>query len=278
MVDLFTITGPKVYCQKDLKNILDDHRDQWHLAEEIGLQHFIKFAAKFVSLQPIKLSFPNRNEIRYIYGECSIHTIVQSLRPKGYFSHRSAAEIHGLLDPNDQIFFNFEQSLRSQSLGEMTQDAIDRTFHNRARITQNKARYNDYTIWLLNGKNTDYYGVIQHDEGNNKSIRVTDIARTLIDMAVRPDYSGGPVQILQAYRKGLGVVDGHTLIKALVNLKHNYPYHQVVGFYMEKAGFNTEHLEPLRMLPMNFDFYLDYQMVDPLYSPTWRLYYPLFFG
>jgi hypothetical protein len=103
---------------------------------------------------------------------------------------------------------------------------------------------------------------------------VTDIARTLVDMAVRPSYSGGPSQILRAYRKGLDLVSGVTLAETLVSLKHTYPYHQAVGYYMEKAGFSKEHLEPFHKIPMQFDFYLDNQIINPHYSQKWRLFFP----
>jgi hypothetical protein len=270
IIEFFLAIGPKVYRRTDLKNILDNQCVEWHLGDETSLEHFIKFAIKILPLIQIQLSFPNRPEVRYIYGGCSINEITQSLKTEGYFSHHTAAEIHGLLDSDYQVFINYEQSMRSQSSGEMTQEAINRTFQNKARITKNKAEYNEYTIWLLNGKNTECYGVIQY----NGNLRVTNIARTLIDMAVRPGYSGGPLQILQAYRKGVDIIDGLTIAKTLGKLKHTYPYHQVVGYYMEKAGFGAEHLEPLKKIPMIFDFYMDYQIIEPLYSSTWRLYYP----
>lgn len=200
--------------------------------------------------------------------------MAQSLKADGYFSHRSAAEIHGLLEPSKQIIFNYEQRLQSQSSGELTQDAIDRAFQNKARVTHNRADYKGYTIWMLNGKNTNCFGVIKQPGANNEFLRVTDPSRTLIDMAVRPCYSGGPIQVLQAYRKGLGLINGLTLVATLTALEHTYPYHQVVGYYMEKAGFSKEYLEPLRNIPMQFNFYLDYQITDPIYSPSWRLYYP----
>jgi hypothetical protein len=203
-----------------------------------------------------------------------VYSLIQSLNQEGYFSHRSAAEFHGLLEPRKQIFFNFEQSLRSQSSGEMDQDAIDRAFKNKARVTKNKTKYNDYTIWMLNGKNTDCYEVYQYQGKNGELIRVTSPARTLIDIAVRPNYCGGPAQVLEAYRIGLKIVDGSTVARTLVGLKHNYPYHQVVGFYMEKAGFCKRDLEPMKSIPMKFDFYLDYQIIGSKYSQTWRLYYP----
>ena len=96
----------------------------------------------------------------------------------------------------------------------------------------------------------------------------------MIDIAVRPGYCGGPLQIIQAYRKGLETVDGLNIARTLAKLKHTYPYHQIVGYYMEKAGFGAEHLDPLKRIPMNFDFYIDYQIVESLYSSTWQLHYP----
>jgi hypothetical protein len=270
IIRFFMTIGPKVYRRSDLENILANQRNEWHLRDETSLGRFIRFATEALPLKQIQLSFPNRPEVRYMYGVCSIYEVTQSLKTEGYFSHRTAAEIHGFLVPSYQIFFNFEQSMRSQSSGEMTQESINRAFYNIARISQNKAKYDEYVIWLLNGKNTDCYGVIQY----NKSLRVTNIPRTLIDIVVRPGYCGGPLQILQAYRKGLETVDGLTIAQTLAKLKHTYPYHQVVGYYMEKAGFGAEHLEPLKKMPIKFDFYLDYQIVEPLYSSAWRLYYP----
>jgi len=268
--NFFDNLGPKVYRKIDLKNILDNHSDEWHLENQTSLEHFIKYARKIIPLKKVQLAFPNRPHVRYISGACSIYEVTQSLKEEGYFSHHTAAEIHDLLGADDQIFFNFEQQMRSQSSGEMTQDAINRAFHNKARISQNKAKYKNYTIWLLNGKNTGCYGVIKFS-GN---LRVTNIARTLIDMTVRPSYSGGPLQILQAYRRGIKKVDGETIVQTLAKLGHRYPYHQVIGFYMETAGFSEKDLALLKNIPMKLDFYVDYQMVEPLYSSTWKLYYP----
>lgn len=277
ILDFLISSGPKVYRHKDLIYIFDNHKDDWKLGRATRPQQFINFIIEEVPLQYIKLSFPHRPESRYIYGACSIYTIAQSLNAKGYFSHRSAAEIHGLLDESDQIFFNIEQTSRSQTSGEFSQDAIDRAFQNKARITKNKSNYEGYTIWKLNGKNTDCYKVVHYNNRNNESLRVTDIARTLVDMAVRPSYSGGTSLILQAYRKGLDLVIGVTLAETLVSLKHTYPYHQAVGYYMERAGFSKEHLEPLRKIPMQFDFYLDNQIITQHYSQKWRLFFPASF-
>jgi len=271
---LFMDTGPKVYKHQDLQRIISEHREEWKLGKSTTTENCINFVVDKIPLQKIIFRFPARNETRYVFGECSIFSLVQSLKPDGYFSHRSAAEIHGLLSLNTQIYFNYEQSLRSQITNEITQEAIDRAFNNQARVTKNKSNFNGYTIWLLNGKNTNCYGVIQNFERNDECLRVTDIARTLIDMAVRPSYSGGPLEVLEAYHKAKELVDGSTISRTLMALQHNYPYHQSVGFYMEKAGFNKNQLDYLKIIPLNYDFYIDYQMENPNYSPSWKVFYP----
>lgn len=271
---LFMDTGPKVYKYQDLQRIISEYREEWKLGKSTTTENCINFLVDKIPLNKIIFHFPARNETRYVFGECSIFSLVQSLKPDGYFSHRSAAEIHGLLCPNNQIYFNYEQSLRSQSTNEITQEAIDRAFQNNARTTKNKSIFNGYTIWLLNGKNSNCYGVIQIFNRNGEQLRVSNIARTLIDMTVRPIYSGGPMQVLEAYHKAKELVDGATISQTLMALKHNYPYHQSVGFYMEKAGFSKKQLEFLKIFPLINNFYIDYQMEDPNYSPTWKLYYP----
>jgi hypothetical protein len=74
----FMDIGPKVYRRIDLMNILDNQRDEWHLGNETSRERFIKFATETLPLRQIQLSFPNRPEVRYIYGVCSIYKVAQS--------------------------------------------------------------------------------------------------------------------------------------------------------------------------------------------------------
>ena len=48
-------------------------------------------------------------------------------------------------------------------------------------------------------------------------------------------------------------------------------------FLIEKSGVWEEEAANLfRNIPMQYDFYLDYEITDPRYSKTWRLYYPAY--
>jgi hypothetical protein len=134
--------------------------------------------------------------------------------------------------------------------------------------------FSNCLVFLLNGKNTNSLGVasIQSDTGG--TIRVTNIERTLIDMAVRPFYSGGPVEVMNAFRNAMPRVSVPELKKMLIELDYVYPFHQAIGFYLQSAGYSEEEIDQFRQIEVRFDFYLAHAMNGIEYSSEWRLYYP----
>jgi predicted transcriptional regulator of viral defense system len=112
---------------------------------------------------------------------------------------------------------------------------------------------------------------------NGVPLDVTGIERTLIDIAVRPVYAGGVFEVLRAYQLAASRVSVNRLAALLRKLDYVYPYHQAVGFYLDKAGvYGSEQLAMLREIPMEFDFHLVHEMApdDTEYSEKWRLFYP----
>jgi hypothetical protein len=112
-------------------------------------------------------------------------------------------------------------------------------------------------------------------KGQVEKIRLTDIERTIIDISVRPVYSGGVHEVLEIYRKANAKISPDKLVERLVTLNYTYPYHQVIGNYLEKAGvYEKSTAERFLEFGLEYDFYLTQQMNEPTYSAKWRLYYP----
>jgi hypothetical protein len=172
------------------------------------------------------------------------------------------------------IIVNKEQSPKKKSSNELTQAAIDRTFKNAARQSNYVWAWENFRYMILNGKQTGDFGVIDMEIDAGEQLRVTNLERTLIDIVVRPGYSGGASHIVKAYRRARKVVSTEKILRTLQQLDYTYPYHQAIGFAMERAGFENQKLDPLRDEGIDYDFYLDYGIKDKEYDDAWRLIFP----
>jgi predicted transcriptional regulator of viral defense system len=226
-------------------------------------------------IHEIRLSFPSRNYLRYLFNNPSDLEVALSINPVGYFSHFTAMHVLGLTDQIPKtIYLNVEQKI-SPGGGELDQEAIHRTFRRPCRVTHNTTTYERTKITVLNGGNTGCLGVIGLQYRETKSeLRVTGFERTLIDATVRPNYSGGVFEVARAFRAARGQVSIDKLVKMLRKISYTYPYHQAIGFYLEREGYDPADVELLRNFPIEYEFYLDYAMRQTQYNPRWRLHIP----
>ena len=264
-----------VFKKSELTKILSRHRANWRLAEATTGKDFVAFLCDKAYLQEIQLPFPSREEIRYIWRQAADYEVALSLREHSYLSHFTAVYLHGLTEAIPKtIYVNFEQKKKPTGKSGLTQDGIDAAFGRAHRLSKSTAEYNGKTICILNGKNTGEAGVEIAQGPSGETIRTTCVERTLIDIAVRPAYAGGVNEILQAYIGAKDKVSVNYLCAILKTANYIYPYHQAIGFLMERAGYDDADLRLLEKIDMKYDFYLAYQMRDKEYSKRWRLYYP----
>ena len=80
--------------------------------------------------------------------------------------------------------------------------------------------------------------------------------------------------MLETFRAAKERISVNTLIATLKKLDYVYPYHQAIGFYMERAGYEESRTERLLKLGTSIDFYLAHGIKDREYNSKWRLYYP----
>ena len=105
-------------------------------------------------------------------------------------------------------------------------------------------------------------------------MRSTSLERTLIDCIVRPQYAGGIKSVAHILPRAIGHISVVEVVRLLTQTKYAYPYHQSLGFILERAGMPLAELEPLRRIPMRFKFHLDYGMKQPAYDAAWKIHYP----
>lgn len=217
----------------------------------------------------------NQNKILYSWKTQDEYTVMTGLKTGSYFTFYSAMFFHQLtLQIPKTYYLNFEHSESSAFTNgsEITQESIDRAFAGSQRKSKVTAAFIDKKVIITNGKYTGKLGVIRQ-QNNQQCFGYTNLERTLIDIAVRPVYAGGVFEVLEAYRQAKGKLNVLLLKQYLDQLNYVYPYQQVVGFYLEKAGFSpNEYL--LFDKKKEFRFYLTYDIRQKEFSKEWSLYHP----
>ena len=277
VVALFEEQPTRIFTRAALARLLSQSRDSWRSKKHENAESFIKWCLKNTSLRRHDFPLPYRKEVRYTWGAVPLYELVNSLKPGSYFTHYTALSLHELTDQIPKvIYLNNEQAKESVSMGGLNQDGIHRAFKSRQRESRNRTGYEGFTICVVNGRRTGQLGVVKVTGPDNASIQITDLERTLIDAAVRPAYCGGVAEVLGAYREARSQrVSINRLCAYLNRLAYIYPYHQAVGFYLERAGgYTKSQLELLRQFPIQFEFYLTHGMRETAYDEKWKLFFP----
>lgn len=265
----------KAFSSRDISEILKKNREFWRLTKSMKLEDFIGEMLSKTKLKEVALPFKDTILKRYIYNQATTYEIALTLKSNAYLSHYTAVYFHQLTEQLPKtIYTTFEQTAKDSSASSLTQLDIDTAFARPQRLSENFANYDGYTIYLLNGKFTNQEGVILGENDQMGQVKVTSLERTLIDIAVRPAYSGGVGEVLKAYERAKELVSVNKLNAMLKKLKFAYPYHQAIGFYLERAEYRDVQLNLMKAYPSELDFYLTHDMQEKEYSSTWRLYYP----
>lgn len=285
IVEAFENANRRVFHQGDIYKILEANRKFWRLPVKMTLAEFIDLMTMNTKLEEHIIKFPNSFSAvkRYGWNKPAELEVIQAIRKDAYFSHYSALYFNRLTEQIPKtLYMNFEQTPKAkQAKGRLQQENIDNAFKKPARLTKNKARYKGREIIFINSKFTNMLGMEDYEVHNpdseaNFTIKITCLERTLIDIAMKPFYAGGIYEVIKAYKNAVEEnVSINKLTAILEKLGYLYPYHQVIGFYLEKTGeYKESQIKLLDKFKKEFNFYLTNEIKNPTYSKKWKLYYP----
>lgn len=270
-----------VFDQDTLDDVFEAGKDRWRLPLRMTVKDFIRSLIETDVLNFIIFKFNGiQNKMLFYLGEVSAYELSAAIFPKSYLSHYSAITLWGLSEQIPKTIYITQEQSNSPAKSKpvkLEQENIDKAFSKPQRESETFDIFQEYKIVFLRGKHTKDLGVEKFGLSEKRQVKVTDIERTLIDIAVRPAYSGGVHEVLKAFRlaKEQGNVSVNKLSGYLNRMNFIYPYHQAIGFYLETAGnYKPSQVDIFRNKPKEFDFYLTYEMQDIAYSEQWKLYYP----
>ena len=251
-------------------------KNTWRLAEKDAFEDFTDYLVRYSKLRRHQFNFPNQEFVIYSWGDdVSIFEIVLALGSGAYLSHFSAAYIHELTEQVPKtIYVTVPQPRKRSEVVILTQDQIDSAFTKPDRVTNAVATFQKYRVARLTGMDSYGLGVVEAQESGGGAVLVTNLERTLIDMVVRPLYSGGISQVLEAFRIARGKISANKLVSILRQMDFIYPYHQAIGFYMQRAGYPQSSLRLMRRIELKNNFYLAHGMQDMDFDAEWRLFFP----
>jgi hypothetical protein len=274
----FDQSSSHVFKPKELAAILTAQRGFWRLAQSTNTTDFVKFLTDYGKLKLIDFQFSARPEKCYVWGELPLLQVLSHLRSGVHFSHYTAMRMHGLTEQVPKSIYMTAERVNAVDPAPLDLFAMEKSFAQPPRVSSNWVEYDGHRIYLLNGAFTDRLGVITKDVSDGGisqfSATLAGLERTLIDIAVRPFYAGGIFEVAKAYELAKDAVSINKLVAFLRKLNFTYPYHQAIGYYLERAGYPASRVDLLRSLPIKHDFYLAHGMGKTGYNERWRLFVP----
>lgn len=283
IVSLFENQLPHVLHLKEISLALNTNRAFWRLAKSTSLSSFVQFLLEKTALKKVSLPFPHKPVSGYVWGDVPLLEMLLALIEGSYYSHYTAMRLHGLTEQVPRTLYISQEKPGATGTdpehdAPFPQEAIDKAFRHEPRISNNQVTLGGVRLVYLTGAHRAMLGVVEekvnYDDAADLTLRFTNLERTLIDISVRPFYAGGIFEVAKAFENAKDRFSVNQLAAMLKRLNFGYPYHQAIGYYLERAGYKPSAVALLRKIPMERDFYLTHGSAKTVYVKEWRLHVP----
>lgn len=270
----------KAYTTNDIQNIFSSERLQWRIAQYRNYKHFITFLKDSkILLMDTQDHEANNSEKQILRKKnATPFDVGLTVKKNGYLSYYSAMQVHQLtLQIPKTVYISEEKyadpyKLKSNEV-ELKQENVDKAFSKPQRVAAEsyKSKLDGFRYVYLQRKHTNInIGIIKRQD-----LTITDLERTLIDISVRPVYSGGAFEVLNAYKNAKSKINIDKINEYLTQLDYIYPYHQLIGFYLDLVGFSQKELKVFLDKKTNINFYQTYNLSNKKLNEKWGIYYPI---
>jgi predicted nucleic-acid-binding protein len=202
------------------------------------------------------------------------------LIPKSYISYFSSMYHYNLTQQlPKKIYLSVERKSNAPH-NALKQEVINKALCKEGRLPAGVLSMLGYEIYLVHAKEANRVG-IKRVLLFDKDYRITTLERTLVDIVVRSEISGGIEEVVQAYKKAFELYRDTIFINKIIfilkKLNYIYPYHQVIGYLLSKSGFDASNIK--KEFEFKNDFFLARGIVnenlnDLDYNQEFRLYIP----
>lgn len=276
--------GPVVLTEAAVRETLKRHRVYWRLSARETYHLFVSFMLEKTPLRRVHIELPRRTINGYTWGKQPFMETLLKLVSGSYFSHYTAMRLHGLTEQVPKTLYLSREKLRLDTRTDrqsgVTQADLDANFSKPARLSGNQADVLEEGVRLMLLEAIDHHGEGITDGRVNLGgrrplqLRYTSLERTMIDCVIRPPYAGGVFEIAKAFEHARGRLSVNRMNSLYRKMQLYYPYHQAIGYYLERSGYRPSAIDLFRAWPMEHDFYLANDMRETDYIERWRLYVP----
>jgi predicted transcriptional regulator of viral defense system len=275
-----------VFDESSLAAFLDDKKTPMKM-KTYSNSRFINYLLKNDFLTTFEFSNTINKKTIYIskYFDTNsdyakVLEISHIILPKSYISYFNALYFYNLTEQIPKKLFLSMERKSHASYNELLQENIDKALCKKGRLPSIVMEILGYEIYLVHSKDANRSG-IKTIRLFDKNYRITTLERTLIDIVVRSEISGGMEEVINVYNK---IAQDHKkeisinkIIFLLRKLEYIYPYHQIIAYLLNKNGFDVSKIK--KEFEFKYDFYLDRGDINLdksnlLYDDEFRVFVP----